>query len=61
MELKNLQKHIRTLAEQTQCQVETVNDSPILMEFGGVGCLLRYLLPEQAVGRLQEVKANAAV
>ncbi|MCB0162921.1 MAG: hypothetical protein KDI79_01770 [Anaerolineae bacterium] len=53
MELKNLQKHIHSgeelarLAEQTQCQVEVVNYSDFLMAFGGVGCLLRYLSPEE--------------
>jgi len=35
------------LAEQTQCQVEVVNYSDFLMEFGGVGCLLRYLTPDR--------------
>jgi protein required for attachment to host cells/ribosomal protein L7Ae-like RNA K-turn-binding protein len=34
------------LAEQTQCHIEIVEDSPILMEFGGVGCLLRYAVPD---------------
>lgn len=32
-------------SEQTQCHVEVVNHSDILMEFGGAGCLLRYPLP----------------
>lgn len=35
------------LATQNQCQVEVVNYSDFLIEFGGVGCLLRYLTPDQ--------------
>lgn len=35
------------LAGQNQCQVEVVNHSDFLMKFGGAGCLLRYLTPEQ--------------
>jgi ribosomal protein L30E len=42
-----IREELVRLAEQTQCQVEVVNYSDFLMEFGGVGCLLRYLLPEQ--------------
>lgn len=34
------------LAEQQDCTVEVVNQSESLMRFGGVGCLLRYRLPE---------------
>jgi rubrerythrin len=35
------------IAERTGCGVEVVNHSDALMRFGGVGCLLRYLAPEQ--------------
>ncbi|MDP2858735.1 MAG: host attachment protein [Bacillota bacterium] len=35
------------LAEQTGCGVEVVNHSDALMRLGGVGCLLRYLAPDQ--------------
>ena len=42
-----LREELVRLATQTDCQVEVVNYSPILMEFGGAGCLLRYPLPEK--------------
>jgi len=42
-----IREELVRLAEQTQCQVEVVNYSDFLMEFGEVGCLLRYLSPEQ--------------
>jgi len=42
-----LKEELVRLAEQNQCQVEVVNHSDFLMEFGGAGCLLRYLMPEQ--------------
>ena len=45
----SLREQLVRLAAQSQCQIEVVNYSPVLMEFGGVGCLLRYLLPEQQV------------
>ena len=34
-------------AEQAGCGVEVVNHSDALMRLGGVGCLLRYLAPDQ--------------
>ncbi len=34
------------LAEQQDCEVELVKQSDILIQLGGVGCLLRYRLPE---------------
>jgi protein required for attachment to host cells len=34
-------------AEQTGCGVEIVNHSDALLRCGGVGCLLRYLAPDQ--------------
>lgn len=42
-----LREELVRLAAQSHCQVEVVKYSPVLMEFGGAGCLLRYLLPEQ--------------
>ncbi len=36
------------LAEQQGCKIETVNQSDILMQLGGVGCLLRYRPPESS-------------
>lgn len=50
MELKNLQEHVRTLAtlaEREGCTVEVVEQSDKLTLLGGVGCLLRYRLPEE--------------
>ncbi|MBL7039401.1 MAG: hypothetical protein ISR77_12280 [Pirellulaceae bacterium] len=35
------------LAEQQGCSVEVVNQSEPLTRFGGVGCLLRYRLPDE--------------
>jgi peptide subunit release factor 1 (eRF1) len=35
------------VAERAGCGVEVVNQSDALMRLGGVGCLLRYLAPEQ--------------
>ncbi len=43
----SLREELTRLAVQNGCQIEVVNHSPILLEFDGVGCLLRYLLPEQ--------------
>ena len=43
----SLREELVRLAAQTQCQVEVVSHSPVLMGFGGAGCLLRYLLPDQ--------------
>ena len=34
------------MAEQQGCTVEVVNESETLVQLGGVGCLLRYRLPE---------------
>ena len=34
------------LAQQTGCHVEVVEHSDALMQLGGVGCLLRYVMPE---------------
>lgn len=35
------------LAEENDCKVEVVEDLPALMAYGGVGCLLRYRIPEE--------------
>lgn len=50
-----LREELVRLAAQSQCQVEVVNYSPLLMGFGGVGCLLRYLLPEQYLQPLSRI------
>ena len=34
-------------AEKHDCIIEVVDHSDILMKFRGVGCLLRYRLPEE--------------
>ncbi len=34
------------LAEQQDCNIELVSQSDVLMRLGGVGCLLRYQMPE---------------
>jgi hypothetical protein len=44
---RSLKEELVRLAARNDCQVEVVNDSVILMAYGGAGCLLRYLLPEQ--------------
>jgi stalled ribosome rescue protein Dom34 len=38
-------------AEQARCKIEVVNHSDVLMQLGGVGCLLRYLEPERVHSR----------
>ena len=55
MELEFLQQHVRTLATSPEtdapvisCYLE-LNKSDILQQLGGVGCLLRYRLPEDYV------------
>ncbi|MDZ4802838.1 MAG: hypothetical protein SGI92_32155 [Bryobacteraceae bacterium] len=40
---------IARMAEQAGCRVEVVNNNDLLEQLGGVGCLLRYLRPEQYV------------
>ena len=35
------------LAERERCLIETVSDSDVLKLLGGVGCLLRYRLPDE--------------
>lgn len=37
-----LRERLVKMATQKDCHVEVVNDSPLLMEFDGAGCLLRY-------------------
>ena len=34
-----------TIAEQTGYKIELINHSKVLMRFGGIGYLLRYLTP----------------
>jgi len=47
--LKNLdiKEAMVRMAEKHGCTIEVVDQSDILMRFGGVGCLLRYRLPEE--------------
>ena len=39
-------EEIVRIAEQGQCKVEIVTHSDVLMQLGGIGCLLRFLKPE---------------
>jgi hypothetical protein len=43
----DVKEELVRVAERTGCGVEVVNHSDPLMRLGGVGCLLRYLAPEQ--------------
>lgn len=43
----NVKEEMVRMAEQTESGVEVVNQSEVLMRLGGVGCLLRFLGPEQ--------------
>jgi peptide subunit release factor 1 (eRF1) len=47
LRLMDVREEMTRLAEQTGCQVEVVNHSDFMVEFGGVGALLRYFTPEQ--------------
>ena len=44
-----LKEELVRLAVRNGCRIETVGDSYTLIHYVGVGCLLRYLLPEQYV------------
>jgi len=50
----NLLEEMVGTAERSGCTVEIVRNSDVLFDIGGVGCLLRYLLPEQRLVRIQE-------
>ena len=41
-----MKEELVRLAELTGCKVETVSHSDVLIRFGRVGCLLRYVPPE---------------
>ncbi|MFH1812517.1 MAG: hypothetical protein ABIJ09_27540 [Pseudomonadota bacterium] len=43
----NLKEEMVRIAERDGCSVEIVRNSDVLLEVGGVGCLLRYLTSEQ--------------
>ncbi len=43
----NLKEEMIRIAEQSGCTVEIVRDSDVLLEVGGVGCLLQYLTSAQ--------------
>jgi len=49
----NLMEEMVELAEWSDCTVEIVRNRDLLFDIGGVGCLLRYLLPEQRIVRPQ--------
>jgi peptide subunit release factor 1 (eRF1) len=42
----DLKETMVKLAEQQGCRVEVVNQGKVLTRSGGVGCLLRYRLPD---------------
>ncbi len=43
----SLREELTRLATLSGCQIETVSKNPFLDELDGVGCFIRYLLPEQ--------------
>lgn len=43
----DIKEEMVRMAERNGCSVEVVEHSDVLMLLGGVGCLLRYLTPEQ--------------
>ena len=47
LRLIDIKEAIIKQAERTGAQVEFVEDADRLMALGGVGCLLRYLAPDQ--------------
>jgi protein required for attachment to host cells len=53
----NLMEEMVRLTERFGCTVEIVRNSDVLFDIGGVGCLLRHLLPEQRMVRLPEKPA----
>jgi len=48
----NTKQEAVRFAEQNGCKVEIVHDSDVLMELGGIGCLLRYKTPEKFFGNI---------
>jgi len=47
VELRNIREEMTRIAEQSGSTVEIVRNSDVLLDVGGIGCLLRYLTPEQ--------------
>jgi rubrerythrin len=43
----DIKEELVRLAEKYNCKIETVEYSDVLMNMEGVGCLLRYIIPEQ--------------
>jgi len=41
----NMKEEMVRMAERGGCRIEIVNQSDLLTRFGGVGCLLRYIIP----------------
>jgi peptide subunit release factor 1 (eRF1) len=56
----NLMEEMVRLAERFGCTVEIVRNSDVLFDIGGVGCLLRHLLPEQRIIRARAFKYEGA-
>ena len=56
----NLMEEMVRLAERSGCTVEIVRNTDVLFDIGGVGCLLRYLLPEQRIIRARAFKYEGA-
>ena len=44
----DIKEELVRIAEKSGCRVEIVDTSDFLMDVGGVGCLLRYRMPEQS-------------
>jgi protein required for attachment to host cells len=44
----DIKEEMVRIAEKSGCRVEIVDKSDFLIDIGGVGCLLRYRIPEQA-------------
>jgi protein required for attachment to host cells len=58
IEKASLKEEMIRLAERFASTVEVVRNSDVLFDVGGVGCLLRYLLPEQRVAEFQRRSAH---
>jgi peptide subunit release factor 1 (eRF1) len=43
----DIKEEMVRIAEKSGCRVEIVDKSDFLMDIGGVGCLLRYRMPEE--------------
>jgi stalled ribosome rescue protein Dom34 len=43
----DIKEEMVRLAERNRCGIEIVKNGDAMSAFGGVGCLLRYLIPER--------------